>query len=47
MMSMLSNIRCTVQNVINVKLTNYLHVNRHCKSMYKELITSVGYGEGL
>ena len=47
MMWMLSNIRCTVQNVVNVKLTNCLHVNRHYESMYKELITSVEYGESL
>ena len=44
---MLSDIRCTVQNVVNVKLINYLHVNRHCKSINKELISSVGYGERL
>lgn len=43
----LSDMTCIVQNVINVKLTNSLHANRHCKRINKELITSVGYGEKL
>lgn len=44
---MLSDIRRTVKNVVNVKLTNRLHANRHCESMFKEPITGVEYGEAL
>ena len=29
------------------EVTNSLHVNRHCKSLYKELINGVGYGQRL
>ena len=36
--TVMSNMRCTVQNVVNVKLTNCLDINRHYESMYKELI---------